>query len=354
MNKQQNVLDKTMSLHVIKDKMQLKFAEQHADFIANNLETLIDNTYCVAPVRKVGHPYPLDRKDRHNLTSSVKPLEKHWEEAIFRKWKTRKGKKGGVGLNRGVPFRKVVSYQVMLRETNKNCGWGELDLFGATKENVPVAIELKIYPKEYLLRAIVEILAYGVAIRKAWSGIDGCPLRSQWADVVGKIDRLVDLPLAVVAPASYWQVVLSDSSERIRFQTPQPVRQSIKKLLVKLHCVNYPLTFVEIHAEPQPDKSGLPVIINAVVKDMPISTGSRSASSVVAPQKAFQCPVFNLDADPDNADWIRIVRAERIAGQVPEGPQIWKTAVEKAGGNQSGALEVFYRLLREAGIQETD
>jgi hypothetical protein len=349
MNKQQNVLDKTMSLHVIKDKMQLKFAEQHADFIADNLQMLIDNTYCVAPVRKAGHPYPLDRKDRHNLTSSVEPLEKHWEEAIFRKWKNNKA-----GLAPGVPFRKVVSYQVMLRETNKNYGWGELDLFGATKENVPVAIELKIYPKEYLLRAIVEVLAYGVAIRKAWSGIDGCPLHSQWANVVGKIDRLVDLPLAVVAPASYWQVILSDSPKRIRFQTPQLVRQSINKLLAKMQSLNYPLSFVEINAELQPDERGLPVIINAVVKDLPIRTGSRPASCVVAPQKTAQRPVINLDADPDNADWIRIVRAERIAGQVPGGKQIWKTAIEKADGSRSGALEVFYRLLREAGIQETD
>lgn len=352
MNKQQNVLGKTMSLHVIKDKMQLKCAEQHADFIADNLETLIDNTYYVAPVRKTGHPYPLDRKDRDNLTSSVEPLEKHWEEAIFRKWK----RKNKAGLGPRVPFRKIVSYQVMLRETNKNYGWGELDLLGATKENVPVAIELKIYPKEYLLRAIVEVLAYGVAIRKALSGIDGCPLRSQWASVVGKIASLVDLPLplVVVAPARYWQNIFSNSLPRTPFQTPQPARQSIKKLLAKMHSVNYPLTLVEVNAEPYPDEGGLPVIINAVVKDMPISTGSRSTSCVVAPQKAAQRPVINLDADPDNADWIRIVRAERIAGQVTGGPQIWKTAVEKAGGSRSGALGVFYRHLREAGIQEPD
>lgn len=351
MNKQQNVLEKTMSLHVIKDKMQLKFSEQHADFIADNLETLIKNTDCVAPVRKAGHPYPLDRKDPHKLAPSVSPLEKHWEEAIFRKWK-----KVEDGLGPGVPFRKVVSYQVMLRETNKNYGWGELDLLGATAENIPVAIELKIYPKEYLLRAIVEALAYGVAIRKALSGIDGCPLRSQWASVVGKIDSLVDLPLplVVVAPAKYWQAIFSNSIPRTPFQTPQPARQSIKKLLAKMHSVNYPLTLVEVNAEPHPDEGGLPVIINAVVKDMPIPTGSRSTSCVVAPQKAVQRPVINLDADPDNADWIRIVRAERIAGQVPGGTQIWKTAVEKAGGSRSGALEVFYRLLREAGIQETD
>lgn len=119
-----------------------------------------------------------------------------------------------------------------------------------------------------------------------------------------------------------------------------------------MQCVNYPLTFVEVHAEPQPDESGLPVIINAGVKDMPIPTGSRSASCVVAPKEAALCPVINLDADPDNADWIKIVRAERIARQVPGGTQIWKTAVEKAGGSRSEALGEFYRLLREVGIQE--
>ena len=270
MNRQQNVLNKSMSLHNIKDMIQLTFADQHADFIADNLETLIENTDRVAPVRKADHEYTLGRPDDRNLTPSANFLEKHWEEAIFRKWE-----KVEDGLDSLIPFRKIVSYQIMLRETNENRGWGELDLLGATAANIPVAIELKIKPSEYLLRAIVEVLAYGVAIRKAWrSGIDGCPLCSQWASVVGKIDSLVDLPLAVVAPASYWQVVLSDSPKRIGFQTPQPVRQSIKKLLEKMYCVNYPLTFVEVNAEQLPDKSGLPVIINAVVKDMLISTGS--------------------------------------------------------------------------------
>ena len=269
MTRQQIVLENSMSLHDIKDKMQLRFEKQHADFIANNLEALIENTHRVAPVRRADHPYTLTRRDRNNLTPNVPPLEKHWEEAIFRKWK-----KGEDDLDPRFPFRKIVSYQVMLRETNKNRGWGELDLLGDKTDKIQVAIELKIKPSEYLLRAIVEVLAYGVAIRKAWSGIDGCPLCSQWASVVGKIDSLVALPLAVVAPASYWQVVLSDSPKRIPFQTPQPVRQSIKKLLEKMYCVNYPLTFVEVKAEQQPDKSGLPVIINAVIKDMPVPTGS--------------------------------------------------------------------------------
>jgi len=70
--------------------------------------------------------------------------------------------------------------------------------------------------------------------------------------------------------------------------------------------------------------------------------------------RSTQTPVFCIGADPDNADWIKIVRAERIARQVPDGQQIWKTAIEKAGGNRSEALAVFYRFLREAGIPEID
>ena len=106
-----------------------------------------------------------------------------------RRRSSRKWKEDEAGLDPWVPFRKVVSYQVMLRNTNEDRGWGELDLLGATAENVPVAIELKIHPGEYLLRAIVEVLAYGVAIRKAWNATDECPLSSQWANVVGKIDE---------------------------------------------------------------------------------------------------------------------------------------------------------------------
>ncbi len=261
MNRQQNVLDGEMSLHDIKDKMQLEFAEQHADFITNNLETLIENTYRDAPVRK--NPYPLTRRDRHNLKPNVLPLEKHWEEAIFRKWKT-----ADAGLNPRVPFRKVVSYQVMLRDTNKNRGWGELDLLGATAENIPVAIELKIRPSEYLLRAVVEVLAYGITIRKAWNDEERS-LSSQWAKVVGKTDSLIDLPLVVMAPAKYWEDVLRNNPKQERFQTPQFAIQSIQKLIDKMHHVHhYPLTFVKVYAESQPDESGLPVIIDAEVIDI--------------------------------------------------------------------------------------
>lgn len=280
MNGQRNILDTSMSLHVIKDRMQLKFVKEQTDFIAKNLETLIRNTESVAPVRKTKRvrkrksDYGLVREYRHDLTRSDPPdekhwAEKHWEEAIFRKWERDEN-----GLDLGIPFRKIVSYQVMLRDTNQDRGWGELDLLGATAENIPVAIELKVNPSEYLLRAIIEVLAYGVAIRKAWSATDECPLCSQWGNIVGKVDTLRDLPLVVMAPASYWDVIFSNSPKRIGFQTPEPVRQSIKSLLGKMSSANYPLTFVEVKAEQQSDKSGPLEIVNAVVKDMPIPSCS--------------------------------------------------------------------------------
>jgi hypothetical protein len=261
MARQPNYLKEDMSLHEIKDKMQLRFAEQQAEFIINNLHALIERTHAVAPVRR--NKYCLSRDLSRHLAPHDPYLEKHWEEAIFRKWNEQ-----DAGLDRRIPFRKVVSYQVMLRDRNKDSGWGEIDLLGATAENVPVVIELKIKPSEYLLRAIVEALAYGVALRKAWNAVERCRLHSQWQCLFDKTSDFDSLPLVVIAPDCYWQVVLSDSSKHIRFQTPPSVHQSIKTLLEKMHSVGYPLTFVAVRAETRPDKSDLPVIFDAVTKKM--------------------------------------------------------------------------------------
>lgn len=382
MKGKQNVLTRDLSLHEIKDKIQLKFSKQHADFIADNLEELIKNTDCVAPVRKIKN-YKLKPEDNRNLTHSVKSQEKHWEEAIFQKWKN-----SFDFLDPRVPFKKIVSHQVMLRDTNKDKKWGELDLLGATEENIPVAIELKINTNEELLRAIVEVLANAVAIRKAFSGFGGCALRSDWDKEVGKFDNLVDLPLAIMAPTTYWEKVLSRSPKKIGFQTSLTAQQSIIKLLTKMRRLKYPLTFVEIKAEEA--KSGLPVIIDAIVKEMPnlflddvrkmivdLPEGEQTELMKIVEEineledsceekkkkvtlvkggskRTVSRRVPNIDEDPDNADWIRIVRAERIAQQVPGGKKIWESALKEAGGSRSGALMVFYRLLQEAGIEEPD
>jgi hypothetical protein len=62
----------------------------------------------------------------------------------------------------------------------------------------------------------------------------------------------------------------------------------------------------------------------------------------------------NIDADPDNANWLRIVRAERIARQNPQAKRIWETALKETRGSRSDALEPFYKRLKQAGIGESE
>ncbi|GFO55960.1 hypothetical protein GMSM_29670 [Geomonas sp. Red276] len=59
---------------------------------------------------------------------------------------------------------------------------------------------------------------------------------------------------------------------------------------------------------------------------------------------------MNIDSNPDNADWLQIMRAKRIAEQIPNGKQIWEAALREANGSKSGALMAFYNLLSEAGV----
>jgi hypothetical protein len=73
------------------------------------------------------------------------------------------------------------------------------------------------------------------------------------------------------------------------------------------------------------------------------------------PKKCIKKPqVLHIDSEPENADWLHIIRAERIARQVPGGGQLWAEAVRQADGNRSAALVIFYRLLEEAGIERPD
>jgi hypothetical protein len=73
------------------------------------------------------------------------------------------------------------------------------------------------------------------------------------------------------------------------------------------------------------------------------------------PKKSIKKPqILNIDSEPENADWLHIIRAERIARQVPGGEQLWAEAVRQADGNRSSALVIFYRLLEEAGIEKPD
>jgi len=117
-----------------------------------------------APSGKIG-PHPLYRKPRHHLENAKGEWrECHWEEAVWRKY--------GQDNSVAVPdlWARVLSYQVMLRNTNKgDAGWGEIDLLAVTANVLPTVIELKgENSKESPLRMLVEGFAYAIAVKKCW------------------------------------------------------------------------------------------------------------------------------------------------------------------------------------------
>ena len=104
--------------------------------------------------------------------------ETEWERALWAEYHT---------TNTVTPTRPllpglcgvIVTYQTMLRNSNRDRGWGEVDLLGVRpKALTPVVIEVKdARGGDTPLRGIIEGTAYALALRKAWSH----RLREDWA-----------------------------------------------------------------------------------------------------------------------------------------------------------------------------
>jgi hypothetical protein len=164
-------VDRHGSLHAQGEVFQLKYLAQQAEALLDGIDDLIAATKRRAPVR-AKQPYPLFRDAAGAPTNE----EVRWERAIWSEWHERRGEDFIPGL-----CRSVLSYQVMLRDTNEDTGWGEVDLLGRSPEGAPIVIELKgASNTETPLRGIVEGVAYAIAVRKAWSPCFG----KQWCDAL--------------------------------------------------------------------------------------------------------------------------------------------------------------------------
>jgi len=232
--------------------------EKQAQQVLENLDDILAATDKAAPVRS--KPYELARGlDVREFGRTGKERdrwqEKHWEEAIYHRWAESKD-----GLHESVPFQSVVSYQVMLRNTNDDRGWGEVDLLGASAEGLPVVIELKSKISEYLLRALTEGVAYSVAIRKAWQCGN---LREEWKKRTRSSNvpkTLGVVPVVVAAPSNCWNRWKGCPGEGKRFRASKPALQAIVDLAEKLANRGFPVSFVEVGGGRTSDGKGLPSI----------------------------------------------------------------------------------------------
>jgi hypothetical protein len=158
-----------------------------------NLDNLVQNTIDKAPDRKEG--FRLDRATDPRLTHE----EDKWERAMYRKW-------GPGGSGEYVPVcKRIQAYQCPIRASRKDRCWGSIDLLGIGSDLLPVPNELKKRStNESPLRMLVEVAAYGFAIREAWPRLKG-----EWYNAIGASSSLFPtsldrVTLIGVAPEEYW------------------------------------------------------------------------------------------------------------------------------------------------------
>lgn len=178
---------------------QLKYAKQQIEDILSNLGNLVENTRSMAPLRK--NNFCLDRVTAPELTHD----EDKWERAMYQKW----GPAGSGEYVRVCP--RIQAYQYPLQDSRKDRCWGKVDLLGIGADFLPVPNELKSRKNESPLRMLVEVAAYGFAVRKVWPS-----LRDHWAKHVSWLDgsrshfpeTLERVALIGVAPEQYWSSCL--------------------------------------------------------------------------------------------------------------------------------------------------
>jgi hypothetical protein len=193
-------LDCSASLHLMGEIFRLKHMAVHGAELLEGIEQAIRATRAAAPIRsKV--PYSL----RREVAGTPANQEAQWERAIWSEWRPGKAK---TQFLQGV-CSSILTYQMMLRNTNDDVKWGEVDLVGISPSGLPVAIEIKRPGStEPPIRGVVEAVAYAIAIQEAWKS----DFADQWRAELERLGLTPPPPsspsperLVFAAPAEYWE-----------------------------------------------------------------------------------------------------------------------------------------------------
>jgi hypothetical protein len=178
-------------------RFQLTYAKEQAEDILSNLNDLVENTKKAAPMKR--KDFCLNRVTNPTLTHE----EDKWEREMYRKW----GPKGSG--DEYIPVcKRIQTYQYPLQHSFEDKYWGKIDLLGIGADFLPVPNELKRREaNESPLRMLVEVAAYGIAIRKVWRN-----LREHWVEALSWFEgspsqfptTLDKVTLVCVAPNEYW------------------------------------------------------------------------------------------------------------------------------------------------------
>ena len=165
-NRQMKEIHCTDGLHRIKKSFQKKYMGKQCNQLRSCLTKAIDCTIERAPVRR--NKYLSMRNQNARMPASP---EGKLERELYSRWHESECDLAGC-------WRTLVSYQVNLPdERHQKEPWGEIDLLGIGKDNLPVVVELKqANSAETLPGFLFRRQPMEFAIQKAWPE----RLRAEW------------------------------------------------------------------------------------------------------------------------------------------------------------------------------
>jgi hypothetical protein len=265
------------SLHKWKDEIlgDPKETAQQCRRLLECLPKAVLATKQAAPHGNKG-PHPLLRKPRPKLENPQKEWQEcHWEEALWRKY----GQDNSVvvpGL-----WARILSYQVMLRNTNDDKGWGEIDLLAVAESGLPTIIELKRdTSKESPLRLLVQGCAYAIAVKECWD-VFGPTFASRIATMKFPPHRSEpkNIPILCLAPSQYW-------AQCFQIDDLKPAWPIFHQLITALAELGFPVTFAAVHHQGK-DELGLPNIVGVLPVHLPSRECEKDRSQVDASGRAY-------------------------------------------------------------------
>jgi hypothetical protein len=237
-----HAIDCTKSMHVLKTAFRKTHLAKQCEQLLAGLDHAIAATEACAPVRLNSSYFGA----RDGGTPSAESTETLWERAMWAHFRDSRTSPTVPGA-----WYRLVTYQVPLRNTEADGGWGYVDLLGVSHQGLPVVVELKrpgahdVTPAEMLVQAA----AYGIALRKAWAA----GFARQWYETVAAKYGFRAPPssgaapvvhLVGAAPTEYWQNWVGDTSKARQVSADD--WSQVSALVAALGERGLPATFVEV------------------------------------------------------------------------------------------------------------
>jgi hypothetical protein len=196
-------------------RFQLKYLKEQCEDILYHLDSLIRNTRAQAPQRP--GEYHLDRRLEERAPRGE---EARWEWVMWEKWGPRSH---GETYLPNCPH--IQTYQFPLKGARDDSRWGKVDLLGVSPARLPVINEVKKrQTTDSVLRTLIEMCAYGVALQEVWPKLKPeweLAMRARFSENLHLPDRLDSPSLIGVAPQDYWNRQLGLSADAPRGRVPK-------------------------------------------------------------------------------------------------------------------------------------